>query len=86
MKIIEKTHWSTIDVRKMCIRENLYTEGDDEDYGKMFDIVRDHPAPTPEIIYRVADDINRHSEGQTVANIMYILSNSVIRRCYDIEN
>lgn len=85
MKIIETRHWDVTDVRVMCIRENLYTRGTDKDYCKMFDIVRDNPFPTMENIHRVAEDINQHSEGQTVTNIMYMLSNNVVRRCYDIE-
>ena len=85
MKIIETRHWDVTDVRVMCIRENLYTRGTDKDYCKMFDIVRDNSSPTMENIHRVAEDINQHSEGQTVTNIMYMLSNNVVRRCYDIE-
>ena len=40
--------------------------------------------PTLQDIYRVADDINRHSAGQTVTNIMYMLANNVIKSCFDI--
>ena len=80
MKIIETRHWNVLDVRLMCVRK-----GSDEDYCKMLDIVRDNPHPTLEDIYQVAEDINRHSEDQTVTNIMYMLSNGVVHRCYDIE-
>lgn len=85
MKIIETRHWHVLDVRLMCVREVLYTKGSDEDYCKMLDIVRDNPRPTLDDIYHVAEDINRHSEGQTVTNIMYMLANDVIKSCFDIE-
>ncbi len=84
MKIIETRHWNSYDVRAMCIREDLYTLGDDEEYIAMLESVEDRSYPTLEDIYRVADDINRHSAGQTVTNIMYMLANNVIKSCFDI--
>lgn len=86
MKIIETNHWDADDVRCMCIRNDLYTHGTNRDYEAMFDIVRSNPHPTLDNIYQVADDINRHSEDQTITNIMFLLSNSVVRRFYDIED
>ncbi len=85
MKIIETRHWNSLDVRAMCIREDLYTLGDDEEYTAMLESVEDRSYPTLEDIYRVAEDIYRHSAGQTVTNIMYMLANSVIKSCFDIE-
>ena len=85
MKIIETRHWNAMDVRLMCIREVLYTKGTDKEYDAMLESVEDESFPTLEDIYRVADDINRHSEDQTVTNIMYMLANSVIKSCFDIE-
>ena len=84
MKIIETRHWNSYDVRAMCIREDLYTLGDDEEYTAMLESVEDESYPTLEDIYRVAEDINRHSAGQTVTNIMYMLVNNVIKSCFDI--
>lgn len=85
MKIIETRHWNAMDVRLMCIREVLYTKGTDKEYDAMLESVEDELFPTLEDIYRVAEDINRHSEDQTVTNIMYMLANSVIKSCFDIE-
>lgn len=85
MKIIETRHWNTIDVRGMCVNMGLYTRGTSEDYDATLNIVRDHRTPTLEDIYRVAEDINRHSEGQTVTNIMYMLVNDVVKSCFEIE-
>lgn len=84
MKIIETRHWNSCDVRSMCIREDLYTLGDDGEYTAMLENVEDESYPTLEDIYRVAEDINRHSAGQTVTNIMYMLVNNVIKSCFDI--
>lgn len=84
MKIIETRHWNSYDVRAMCIREDLYTLGDDEEYTAMLESVEDESYPSLEDIYRVAEDINRHSEGQTVTNIMYMLANNVTKSCFDI--
>ena len=85
MKIIETRHWNSLDVRAMCIREHLYTRGTSRDYDAMLESVEDELFPALEDIYRVAEDINRHSEGQTVTNIMYMLANNVIKSCFDIE-
>lgn len=84
MKIIETRHWNSLDVRAMCIREDLYTLGDDEEYTAMLESVEDRSYPTLDDIYRVAEDINRHSAAQTVTNIMYMLANSVIKSSFDI--
>ena len=85
MKIIETRTWSSYDVRAMCIRENLYTEGDGDEYTDMLNMVSEKRNPTLEDIYQVADDINRHSEGQTVTNIMFMLANIVVKSCFEIE-
>lgn len=85
MKIIETRRWNVLDVRLMCVREVLYTKGSDEEYTAMLEIVEDESFPTLEDIYRVAEDINRHSEDQTVTNIMYMLVNSVVKSTFEIE-
>lgn len=84
MKFKEYRSWSVTDVRAMCIRENLYTEGTNEQYGAMFRMVNDL-TPTVENIYKVAKDINSHSEFQSVENIMCMLANDVVRYGYEIE-
>ncbi len=85
MKIIETRHWNAENVRHVCRHEELYMNGTVDEYRSMLNYVRDHLEPTLDDIYHVAEDINRHSEGQTVTNIMYMLSNGVVHRCYDIE-
>lgn len=84
MKFKEYRTWSVVDVRAMCIRENLYTEGSNEQYDAMFRMVN-ALTPTVENIYKVAKDINSHSEFQTVENIMCMLANDVVRYGYEIE-
>lgn len=64
--------WSADSVRQSCIRNELYTCGDNDEYSAMLDYVRDND-PTDNNLLRVARDICEHSDGQTVTNIMYIL-------------
>lgn len=85
MKIKEYRTWSVVDVRAMCIRENLFTCGTNDEYDDMFKLVRDLE-PTVDNIYAVAKSINDHSEYNTVENIMYMLANDVVRYGYEIEN
>ena len=83
MTITSKKIWNWNSVREMCIRENFYTEGDCEEYDAMLTKVREN-VPTDEMIYEIAIDINAHSEGQTVSNIMFILANDVVKTCYTL--
>ena len=83
-KITEKKVWTASDVRSACIRNSLYTRGDNEDYGHMLDWVS-RLYPNTENLYFIAEDIQKHSKGQTVSNIMYILANEVVKTCYEIE-
>lgn len=41
MKITANRFWSTERVRQACIDNDLYTKGSNEDYIKMFDMVRE---------------------------------------------
>ena len=83
MEIKEYRTWSVEDVRAMCIRERLYTAGTGEEYRAMFRMVNEL-TPTDENIYRVAEDISRHCNFQTVTSIMYMLANDVVRRGFEI--
>jgi len=77
VKIIEHRRWTTARVRQACIDNHLYTFGTNEEYGKMMDMVI-KLKPTAENIYLVAKDIEKHSEGQDIESIMYILAERVI--------
>ncbi len=83
-KIEEFKRWSADSVRKVCIENNLYTAGDNEDYEHMLDWVG-RLYPSTENIYFIADDIYRHSENQTISNIMFVLANHAVITCYEID-
>ena len=76
--------WSFHSVRSACIRNDLYTRGTCSEYDKMLDMV-ENTEPTVAALYEVAKDINDHSKGQTVTNIMYILENEAIYKCFMID-
>lgn len=60
-----------------CVRNNLYTRGDNEAYITMLGNV-ERTAPTTKAMYMVAKDINEHSKDQTITNIMYILESEAV--------
>ena len=76
--------WSSGDVEHICTREKFYTNGDNNDYIQMLNLV-DILEPTIENIYRIAKDIYEHSEKTTINNIMYFLANYVVVTSFDIE-
>lgn len=84
-EIAVSRYWSASDVRGACIDNDLYTAGDNEQYSKMLNYVRDNP-PTLENLYRVACDICEHSKRQSITNIMFILENNAVMKCFSIDN
>lgn len=79
----EKT-WDWNDVRSMCIRNNWYDRGSNEEYQKMLDMT-ELPV-TDENIYRMAVDIVSHTSAeQTIGNVMYYIGEDVIHTFYDVE-
>ena len=88
MKIPEITStrtWSPDSVRMTCIKNDLYTMGDNDEYAAMLDRVDQFPNPSDYGLYVVAKDIAEHSKGQTVTNVMYILANSAIWYTYKLD-
>lgn len=81
--ITTSRHWDMDSVRCACIKNNLYTHGSNESYSRMLRLTDAIP-PTEENIYKIAEDINRHSEGQTITNIMFILENEAITTTFEI--
>lgn len=79
------THWNTSSVMRACIKNVLYTKGDNDEYAAMLDKVADSPSPTVYDLYAVARDIAEHSEDQTVANVMCILSNDAVTRSFELD-
>ena len=85
--IIERQHLSFSDVRSVCIHENLYTLGTNEQYDAMFSMVTAlYPKSiiTAADLYPIAADILEHSDTyMDVIEVMYCLGEK-ITRCYEI--
>ena len=82
--ITQNRQWSVTSVRQVCIDNGLYTCGTCTDYDHMLDWVR-RLYPNLENLYFIAEDIQKHSKGQTITNIMFLLENNAIRTTYEIE-
>ena len=77
-EITKTPNWTSDNVRRACIRNELYTLGDSESYLSMLEKVDVIKTPSDIGVYIIAKDIAEHSEGQTVSNVMYILANEAI--------
>lgn len=87
MRIREEKHWSSCSVREMCIKYDLYTYGDNEEYSKMLDYVHYHDNPSNDDIYEVAKDIVNHcdpKDGYNIESVMYLLTKEAIESFYFI--
>ena len=83
-KIEEMRQWSVDSVRSACIRNNLYTRGDNEAYAHMFSWVS-RLYPNEENLYFIAKDIYDHSDDQTITNVMFILANEAVTYTFLID-
>lgn len=87
MKIIERQYISTSAVRGVCVENNLYTRGTNEEYAAMFDKVNlldGKTAITAEDLYPIAADILAHSDtDMSLATVLYCLGRR-IDRCYEV--
>lgn len=88
VKITEIQRLYPYDVRSVCCENGLYTCGTNEQYEKMFAMVRalaDKQIITGADLYPIALDILQHSKTeQDVASIMWVLGQK-IHRCFNIE-
>lgn len=90
MKITEKNLWTANSVAKICRENNLYTLGNNEEYSKMLDFVRNNEADSSKI-FIVAKDILENSEhknlysddNEYLLNIMFILKNDACTTVYE---
>lgn len=78
-------HWSPSSVRIACIKNDLYDCGYDGSYKRMLEKVEETPNPTDDDIWMIAQDINDHTDYQTVTNIMYILTKEAITYTFTID-
>ena len=83
-EITRSRSWYSDRVRQACIRNELYTRGDNEAYSAMLDYVDSHD-PTTRAMYEVAKDILAHSREQTVTNIMFILESEAVITTFAID-
>lgn len=85
--IIQETlKWSSSDIRSLCMDKNWYMAGDVQSYSNMLGYV-DNTMPSVEAIYKVAKDIFEHTDDTdyTIENIMFEISNHVVKRLYTIQ-
>lgn len=82
--ITRNRRWGRDTVREACIANHLYTEGDNEAYNKMLDMV-ERTEPTTRAMYRVAKDIQEHSFEQTITNVMFILEREAVITTFEID-
>lgn len=85
-KEIEITEEKVIDansVRMCCIKHKLYTKGTCVDYKFMLNFVANQEYSLKNL-FMIANDINEHSEYQTVENIMFLLGEEAIKTFYHI--
>ena len=84
--ITVKRFWTPLSVRQACIKNDLYTGGDCKEYEHMLDLVdqfRDNPSI--ENLHVIAKDIQEHSNGQTITNVMYLLEKDAVMTTFEID-
>lgn len=85
-KITATRNWTPSSVRAACIRNYLYTEGTNDEYMHMLNLVGiAAEGPTHKNLYIVAKDIAEHSDCQTICNVMYILENEAVFTTFEIN-
>lgn len=84
-KINERQYLSIPAVRGVCVENDLYTRGTNEEYAAMFDMVRPldgKQSITVEDLYPIAADILAHSStNMSMTTLLYCLGRR-IDRCY----
>ena len=76
--------WSGMSVRQNCIKHDLYTCGDNENYEHMLNWV-ERLYPNTENLYFIAEDIQKHSKDQTITNVMYLLEKDAVTTTFEID-
>lgn len=67
---------SMSDVRKACIKNNWYTNGDCEAYDSMLSFVNGLKYASTDDLETIATDIKEHSDtDDEIASIMFVLAN-----------
>ena len=71
-------------VRSCCIKHSLYTNGSCRDYDFMLNYA-DTQDYSLEMLYDLAEDICKHSDSQTITNVMHILRKDAVITIYEID-
>ena len=71
-------------VRRCCIKHNLYTKGTCRDYDFMLNFI-DVQGYSLKNLLEIAEDICKHSEDQTVENVMFLLGKDAVTTFYHIN-
>lgn len=71
-------------VRNCCIMNDLYTRGTCRDYDSMLNIAKTQDYSI-ELLHELADDICKHSDNQTITNVMYMLRKDAVITTYEID-
>lgn len=67
MKIIRR--WHVSEVRELCIKNDWYTEGSNESYEAMLDMVRlSSKNPSDDMVIVIAENIAEHSDIERFCN------------------
>ena len=76
--------WTRYTVRQTCIKHDLYTCGDNEEYDHMLSWV-ERLCPNTENLYFIAENIQKHSKDQTVTNVMFLLERDAVITTFEID-
>ena len=78
-------------VREVCIKNDLYNQGCNEEYAKMLDAVSDMPGymdDLDDIIITTAKDIAEHTQDRQdqdeLVSIVYLLATQAVRTIVDL--
>lgn len=82
-KIIEENRITASSVRNCCIKHDLYTCGTCRDYDWMLNFA-DTQDYSLETLYEIAEDICKHSEDQTIENVMFLLRKDAVDTFYTV--
>lgn len=83
-EIIEEKVIDADSVRMCCIKHNLYTKGTCRDYDFMLNFA-DVQGYSLKNLFEIASDICKHSEDQTVENVMFLLGKDAVKTFYHIK-
>ena len=75
----ETRHLSGSDLRSLCIKENFYTLGTNEEYFNLLETAEKTENITTDDLVELATDIKSHSETDAeITSIMFILAKACV--------